>query len=84
MVRGVEEVLLAEEELVLVEHRRLQRLRTLQRVQRELIDCKTSVTTYQDPLRGCRVSEGCNLFKMCSGSEEGSYLRLIDFCITQL
>jgi len=21
---------------------------------------------------------------MCSGSEEGSYLRLIDFCITQL
>jgi len=22
--------------------------------------------------------------EMCSGSEEGSYLRLIDFCITQL
>jgi len=22
--------------------------------------------------------------KMCSGSEEGSYLRLIDFCITEL
>ena len=22
--------------------------------------------------------------KMCSGSEAGSYLRLIDFCITQL
>jgi len=28
---------------------------------------------------------GHNYFtEMCSGSEEGSYLRLIDFCITQL
>ena len=26
----------------------------------------------------------CYLAEMCSGSEEGSYLRLIDFCITQL
>ena len=25
-----------------------------------------------------------NLAKMCSGSEKGSYLRLIDLCVTQL
>ena len=49
-------------------------------------------------LRGgsARVSQGCwrgdamdaddknCLTEMCSGSEEGVYLRLIDFCITQL
>jgi len=26
----------------------------------------------------------CNFTEMCSGSEAGSYLRLIDLCITQL
>ena len=32
-----------------------------------------------------RAGEENNYFtEMCSGSEEGSYLRLIDFCITQL
>jgi len=28
--------------------------------------------------------EGAAFAEMCSGSEEGSYLKLIDFCITQL
>jgi len=32
---------------------------------------------------GDRV-EGNYLAEMCSGSEAGSYLRLIDLCITQL
>ena len=27
---------------------------------------------------------GQEVLKMCSGSEEGSYVRLIDVCITQL
>ena len=37
-------------------------------------------------LRGLRVGVCSSGFtwKMCSGSEAGSYLRLIDFCITQL
>ena len=34
---------------------------------------------------GSMVNGKNNYFtEMCSGSEEGSYLRLIDFCITQL
>ena len=34
---------------------------------------------------GCRhLFENNSFTEMCSGSEEGSYLRLIDFCITQL
>jgi len=36
--------------------------------------------------RGLRVAQFKNncFTEMCSGSEAGSYLRLIDFCITQL
>ena len=37
------------------------------------------------PLRLPPRIQGVNYFtEMCSGSEESSYLRLIDFCITQL
>ena len=45
---------------------------------------ESAITT----LSGCRVEEAQfknNYFaEMCSGSEEGSYLRLIDLCFTQL
>jgi len=33
---------------------------------------------------GMALGENNYSTQMCSGSEEGSYARLIDFCITQL
>ena len=38
------------------------------------------------PAEGSSCSQFKNIFfaEMCSGSEEGSYFRLIDLCITQL
>ena len=47
---------------------------------RPMIGTITSV----DPLLFAAVARVNYFTEMCSGSEEGSYLRLIDFCITQL
>ena len=45
------------------------------RVERELIGCKTSMTTNTDSLRRCRVSGACNLFSILFSIEEQLFRR---------
>jgi len=42
------------------------------------------VALLEDAVRCVQIDLQPDLLEMCSGSEVGSYLRLVDFCITQL
>ena len=46
---------------------------------------EAGLPNHHDDREDSRLPGGFNCFKkMCSGSEEGSFSRLIDFCIIQL
>ena len=46
--------------------------------------CTGHVHTADPSLVGLKTIKNNCVAEMCSGSEAGSYVRLIDFCITQL
>ena len=50
---------------------------------REFARAAVHVPPDRSLIRGSRLENNC-FAGMCSGSEEGSYLRLMDVCITQL